>query len=133
MKFKFLTPLVFVAVLAVSGVVYASNRSPASDVSSKPDSKCTATKNKHTIQISDTTIMPQQTEAQVCDQVIFTVGGHGYHMVAFGPHAHHIEYPGLTDTMLAPGQNQTLTLVSKGTFEIHDHMDDNLKGNITIK
>lgn len=77
-------------------------------------------------------VVPASTNAKLCDSLTFTNRASQTILLAFGPHEHHISYDGISERLLEPGQNTTITLVKAGTYNFHDHIGDLLKGSFTV-
>jgi hypothetical protein len=87
----------------------------------------------HKILVTDTTLTPADTQAKRCDRLVFVASGHENHGMAFGEHEHHANYPGLGDGgVLQSGGEFSLILSQTGTYPVHDHLHDELHGQITI-
>lgn len=93
---------------------------------------CAEPKNIQTVAIDDQGFTPKKITAQVCDRIMFENTGKRYHEPAFGPHPNHLLYPGFSEKVLAPGQKETLLLKAFGTFELHNHLNEELEAELVV-
>lgn len=93
---------------------------------------CSSSKTAKTISISMKGFSPQKTTFHVCDILTFQNTDTKYHQPAFGDHPKHLIYPGYPDEPLKPGTSRSVVLTVAGKFPIHDHIYDELKGEIDI-
>ena len=132
-RFQISTITLIIGLVVIGGAIYAraaSTQSPKAQL--KVKASCPTIKQIIVINISDDAVTPQITRAHLCDQIAFTSIGSNSHVVSFGPHLKHIDYPGLSEQILLPGHVQMLKLVTKGTFSIHDHIYDSITGSLVI-
>lgn len=93
---------------------------------------CSQVGKAYEIKISKDGFSPSSQEAKVCDQVIFINVDQNYHQIAFGKHERHLNYPNFKEKLLAPNQTNTFVLAAYGSYQIHDHLNENIKGLIVI-
>jgi hypothetical protein len=87
---------------------------------------------KHLVKIQDNRIIPQHTQGTLCDTLTITNDDNVIRLVAFGPHAHHTPYDGITEKLLEKGQSLTIVLNQAGTYGFHDHFHDQLIGSFRV-
>lgn len=128
--------VVAIATLATHTVYHAlahgaEHHHEASEIVAQP---CSSTHHE-TVQltISNNKITPSQLTAQRCDTLRITSQDGVAHMPAFGPHDHHIEYPGFEEETLTNGQSNQFVLSAAGTFAVHDHYNDTISATLTVK
>lgn len=87
----------------------------------------------HTVIISGDKTEPAHTTAQRCDKLVITNNDEKIRDMAFGVHDHHVAYDGVTIKTLTKGQSLTVTLNETGTFLFHDHHQEEVGGDFTVK
>lgn len=86
----------------------------------------------HAISIGSEAFLPTTLTARVGETLALTNTDTVPHQVAFGNHNHHTLYPGYTEQELAPGATLEIALTTPGDYFFHDHLNDEVKGEITI-
>src|SRR5665213_3515256 len=86
----------------------------------------------HTITISSNIARPAHITGQLCDKLRFVNHDPVMQEIAFGPHAHHVSYNGVTENILNQGQSFTSTLNMSGSYLWHDHWHDVIHGSFTV-
>lgn len=93
---------------------------------------CKSTLETHRVIVTKDKFNPAKVEAKQCDQLTFINQDKVSHKIAFGEHSNHLVYPGFRELVLRPGQVNTFTLVAYGSFQFHDHFNDDLKGLLVV-
>lgn len=93
---------------------------------------CSSSKAAKTITINMQGFSPQKTTFHACDILTFQNIDTKYHQPAFGDHPKHLIYPGYPDEPLKPKTSRSVVLTIAGKFPIHDHIYDELEGEIDI-
>jgi len=86
----------------------------------------------HEIKISDSEFIPETTKITVCDEIVFNNVSNKYVDIGFGEHPAHLLYPNYKEKVLKPGEKTSLQMTAFGRFEIHEHIDDKIEGEIII-
>jgi len=94
--------------------------------------RCNGSHGTHKVVILGNQVIPQHTEAKVCDKLVITNEDSAERLMAFGPHDHHISYDGVTERLLTQDQSLNVTLIQIGTFTFHDHADEQVIGSFTV-
>ncbi|HZL08011.1 MAG TPA: hypothetical protein VFC50_02350 [Candidatus Dormibacteraeota bacterium] len=122
-------------VLVSVGTVFLANKylTAQSNAASPADAKCQAGKhNDHIVLIKNNAMVPERTEASLCDKLTIVNKDPTLRLVAFGPHEHHVAYDGVTERPLEPGESLTIVLIHAGTYAFHDHLEDIAQGSFTV-
>ena len=129
--YRLLLVLVAGSTLLVEGFAHAAHRH---DHAAPAVAAC-APSPRHTIILTYTAsrFTPAVLTAQRCDILVLANQGATEVELAFGPHDHHLPYPGITDEPVAPGKSQSLVLSQAGTFGLHDHVHDQAEAQLTVK
>jgi len=78
-------------------------------------------------------VIPAHTEADKCDSLtIVNLDGQD-RLMAFGRHDAHISYDGISEKNLGQGQSLSVTLIRTGDYLFHDHLDDNVRGDFSVR
>ena len=93
----------------------------------------TAPAHKHTLNFTTSGVSPNTLVVNKCDEVTITNGTGEELIAAIGPHSHHTDYPGFTETPLRPGQTYSFRASQSGSFPIHDHDNESIAGTLIIK
>jgi plastocyanin len=86
----------------------------------------------HSVVIQDDKVMPEHTQAKLCDTLTITNNDDAGRLMAFGVHEAHLSYDGVTEQMLHQGDGFTITLNRSGTYTFHDHIHDDVSGDFTV-
>ena len=86
----------------------------------------------HYMAFQNNKVVPVHMTAKLCDTLTITNQDPRLRLAAFGPHAHHISYDGISEKALGQGQSLTITLIKAGNFTFHDHIDDALRGSFAV-
>jgi hypothetical protein len=122
-----------VIVIGLSFGVYAlSNNFLHSDARSR-DHRCDSNHIMHTVHIQHNHVTPLHTQAKLCESLKIVNLDSTERLMAFGLHDHHASYDGVTERLLSKNQSVQVTLNRTGTFEFHDHQDDNVAGEFTVR
>jgi hypothetical protein len=94
---------------------------------------CSHTGTVHTATIKDEKITPRDIQANTCDVLTIINEDSKSRLMAFGKHDDHISYNGVGERRLAQGQKLSVTLTEKGTYLFHDHFDESVTADFTVK
>jgi plastocyanin len=138
---KLLAPLgIIIAAIILGGGVYLAVRHfsgnyLASDSATKvhPVVSCTGQHDSHTVTIKNNNMNPVDVQGALCDTLTITNADDITREMAFGPHEHHVAYDGVTEKTLTKDQSLTVTLDQAGTYLFHDHLHDELAGEVIVK
>lgn len=83
--------------------------------------------------INDTAVSSRDVSAQRCDTLVLTNTGTRTHLMAIGEHSHHASYPNFHEQSLRAGDTLRLQLTETGEHKLHDHLDDDLHVNLSIR
>lgn len=76
---------------------------------------------------------PSHIEAHRCDTLTISNSSSETVIPAFGPHEHHQHYAGFEERDITIGQSYTFRLVQAGNFVLHDHDNEGLRADLTVK
>lgn len=122
--------------LLIAGAAVFALVSVASDkyLSDKTaESKCLSSRPDHLVVISNNVVSPAITTAPRCDTLTIKNIDDKDRLIGFGEHDEHQAYDGVAQRRLAYGESFTITLVKTGTFDFHDHYQDETEGSFTVK
>ena len=97
------------------------------------DNPCGEPGNLHVVTISDDTFQPDYVSAKRCDQMTIQNTDSQLRKIAFGKHNKHQPYNGITEKLLHKGEGLTITLDQTGSYTLHDHLNEKVKGNFTVE
>lgn len=112
------------ASLAVEGFGYALSRT---------DGQCSYRGQQVIVQATSSGFRPTAIQARMCDTLVFQNKTNGFIEIALGNHDHHLKYPGLTEGIIRPGEEKTLVVSKRGTYLIHDHLNDSHQTHLTVE
>lgn len=133
---KKLLPLwIVLGVVVLGGGVFVLTQQLAGNfLSSKSKTEaCKQIGATHTVTISGDKLEPTHTNAALCDKLVIINNGDKVRDMAFGVHDKHVTYDGITLKTLAKGQSLTVTLNKSGTYLFHDHHQEEVGGDFTVK
>lgn len=93
---------------------------------------CNQQGNHHTVTIKNDIAVPDHITAPLCDTLTIENADDEIRVMAFGPHENHQPYDGVTEETLGPGQSLTVVLNQLGTYQFHDHIHDEVRGDFTV-
>lgn len=119
---------------AVFIIVHITTRShfQAQQADTPKTIQCTKIGFTRTVHIAQNTITPQHLTAKACDQLVLINDDDVTRLMAFGRHDHHQAYDGVTEKILTKGQSLNVALNELGTYTFHDHLHDQLIGQLTV-
>lgn len=85
------------------------------------------------VRVTNDGFQPAEIAAKVCDTIVFQNKSNDYIEIALGNHNHHLKYPGLTQGVTASGEEKILVLSQKGTYLVHDHLNDSHQAHLKIQ
>jgi hypothetical protein len=112
------------------GILLASYRNPYSYGEPVIIEPCNIPGRTVKVEISEKAINPSILNTYRCDTLIFVALDDEPHLIAFGKHDHHNQYPGYQEQPIIEGKDLRLRLSKTGTFKIHDH--DNADVNAVL-
>lgn len=135
---KLASPLLVIigVVGAVCGVVYLSNMYMTNQKNEKSagSAACAGTNStSHLVVIKDGVVTPETTNATRCDMLTIINNDSKTREIAFGQHDNHIEYGGVSEKPVAPGESLTITLDKLGEYIFHDHYQEEVGGTFSVK
>lgn len=89
------------------------------------DSTCATPGDMLTVTLSDTGFDAKTVHADLCDVLRIDNRSTAAAELAIGPHEHHVHYPGYNEQRTLAGQSATISLGTHGSFQVHDHFNDN--------
>lgn len=85
----------------------------------------------HIVTIKNDEVIPLHTAAAKCDTLTF-INSDDLREIAFGAHPNHDVYAGETELLIRKGGSETITLSDPGTYQFHDHLQEEVAGNFTV-
>lgn len=120
-------PLVVIAVVMISAVVFTHGRSEADTKGCNGKDSIT-----HQVTIKDSQVSPQITDGKLCDRITIINKDAIDREIAFGPHEQHVAYDSVAERVLGKNQSLTLTFNKAGNFHFHDHEHDEVMGYFNV-
>ena len=125
--------LSLMAIGSVSVVYHTASRYLAAQDKAHPSvQSCRTILATHEVTIYHGRIAASHTQARLCDRLTITNEDERLRLIAFGQHNDHQPYDGVTEKVLSQNQSLTITLNQIGTYEFHDHLQDELVGYFTV-
>lgn len=93
---------------------------------------CTTVGKTYHVEIEEAKFIPEVAKVRVCDRVEFINKDKRSHQVAFGSHPYHLLYPGFKEKLLKTGEKNDVVLSVFGNYSIHDHIYDEIEGEIIV-
>ena len=115
-----------VGVAALLGVAFSRQHSSGVGACARPG-------HSHQLSIRSGVLSRPHVAGQLCDRLTITNLDNTTRDIAFGQHDNHQAYDGITERLLGKGDSLTITLVQKGTYELHDHFHDGISGTFTVQ
>lgn len=94
---------------------------------------CYPSKINHTIVLKDNQATPSSTVGKRCETLTVINTDNQSRTMAFGLHANHVFYDGITEQVLEKGQSFIITLIQIGNFKIHDHEHEEVKATFQVR
>jgi hypothetical protein len=94
--------------------------------------KCDNAGKSHTVVIENSQFNPQQVIAKRCDELVVLNKEDELHQIALGEHSKHLYYPGFLEKVLKESEENRVILKIDGKYLIHDHLNESIRGYITI-
>jgi plastocyanin len=137
---KILPLAIIIAILIAGGLVYFTTRhftnkylTDSNGTASKPGAaQCQGRHATHQVRIQNDAMVPEHTQASLCDKLTITNKDPALRLVAFGPHDEHVAYDGVTEQPLEQNKSLTITLNQPGNYQFHDHLEDIAHGTFTV-
>lgn len=129
-SFRFISLVLAAGVLVIAGMIFF-----VGPLFKKDDTtaKCDSDGTPHVAVIQNAKITPENTQATKCDTLTIKNNDTVTRLMAFGQHENHVAYDGVSEKRLEPGQSLTIKLNQTGTFLFHDHYDESVSANFTVK
>ena len=102
--------------------------SVAARATGSPQASATAT-----IVYNDNGFSPAQTTVNAGQTITFTNQSSEQIQVDSDPHPVHTDDPQLNVGVIGAGQSKTVTVTTKGSFGIHNHLEPTVKAHVTIQ
>lgn len=99
----------------------------------KSETECPANRPNHLVIIKNDAVNPVTTTAPRCDTLTIKNADSKSRLIGLGEHDRHQAYDGVSQRNLANGESFTLTLYKTGTYNFHDHYQDEVGGSFTVK
>ena len=94
---------------------------------------CSSSEVNHEIVIKDGVMTPNNTNAKACETLTIKNLDSKDRLIAFGVHDKHTAYDGVEERELRAGESFTVTLIQKGNFKVHDHMQDETASTFQVE
>ncbi len=101
-------------------------------ISGQKTGACQGQHVNHKVTIYNGQVSPFHTTASKCDTLTFINQDNKLRDIAFGPHPRHEAYAGEADLLIQKGMNYTITLSLSGSFQFHDHLQEDTKGDFIV-
>ena len=95
--------------------------------------ECGVSHKEYTVKITTDSLKPDTINAKRCDRLVFYNADDKQHGITFGVHDKHEPYGEFAQEYLQPKERIALKLFKTGTYFFHDHLYEDLKGEVTIK
>lgn len=133
-KGNFLTVFLFgVLIIGVLASVVLLSGNYLGSKKEKTGINCPQVGQEHFVTIKDNKMEPQVTQANLCDKLTITNQDDKLRRVAFGEHEEHIAYNGTVEKILRKGQSFSVTLNEAGNYNFHDHLQEEVQAEFSIK
>lgn len=104
-----------------------------SDSAALEGSKCTSVAAVRVVTISDRGFSPSDLTVKRCTELIFVSVDKSLHNPAFGQHDHHDHTLPFEERVLSLGQTNSVVFDKAGSHSFHDHLNDELTGQVTVQ
>ncbi|HSW37719.1 MAG TPA: cupredoxin domain-containing protein [Candidatus Saccharimonadales bacterium] len=75
---------------------------------------------------------PAIVQAKRCDKLEIVNQDNQVHEPAFGEHEHHLHYLGFQERVLRPQERNSFLLLERGQFDLHDHINEAIRGRLVV-
>jgi hypothetical protein len=126
--------LAFTALLMSSVAIGGTIFVVANFYLSKPTvvSECKTAGKNHSVTIQNDTFSEKQINAVKCDTLTITNTDDKVRLIAFGEDTQHEPYDGVSEKQLQKDDSFTIALNRTGTYEVHDHLQDETQAFFTV-
>lgn len=93
---------------------------------------CHGQHSNHQVIIKNGQVNPLHTIAKRCDTLTFTNQDAATREIAFGTHPEHKSYAGEYELVIRTAHNKTITLSESGSYQFHDHLDEETAGDFLV-
>lgn len=87
----------------------------------------------HKVELKNNTVTPRHVDARLCDTITIMNLDDVTRDIEFGVHDSHKTYAGEHGTDIRPRRNMVITLTELGTHRFHDHNQDEVSGDFTVR
>lgn len=102
-------------------------------IGGKKTGACQGQYANHQIMLMNNVATPALVIADQCDTLTFMNHDREAKNITFGVYPEQTNYAGETEYTIRGGQNKTITLSEKGTYQFHDHQKPETAGVFTVK
>lgn len=95
--------------------------------------ECGVSDKIHIVKIEKNAFQPASVKAKRCDKLTFYNNDDKLHGVAFGTMEKHQPYGEFAQEYLQPKERITIKLNKSGSYEFHDHLKEEIHGQISIR
>lgn len=125
--------LVIIIFAAGGLVLFAFLSGSKSDLAVSAGSSCSSVAAVQVVKISDRGFSPQSLTVKRCTELIFVSADKSLHNPAFGEHDHHDHSLPYEERVLSFGQTNSVVFDNTGTHPFHDHLNDDLTGQVVVQ
>lgn len=129
----FVAGLLIAGGIIILGTTLAANHYLSARDSTAQQANCKGIHTTHQVSISRGEAVPKHTYAILCDTLTISNRDDRSYLVAFGEHGEHDTYDGVTERALSKNESLSVELIQTGTFVFHDHLQDKVHGDFTVK
>lgn len=126
-KHRLLALIVLVGLIIISSIMLANHHAALAN-----SEECKHTGQLYTVVIENNRVSPENTDAHLCDKLLFVNRDTTVRAISFGPHEKHVPYDGVSVKNLNHNQSFTITLNMAGLYQYHDHIHDEVSGFFSV-
>lgn len=120
-----------VILLSLGAIGYALASHRPADAGSA--TACTKPGQGYYLTVDHDKLSEDQLTVRRCDTITITNTDDLTYWFNFGPHSHHIQYPGFEPTLQHGHSSVTITAVQTGSYLVHDHLRDTAELHLTVE
>lgn len=102
------------------------------EISGQKTGACQGVYENHKVYIKTGLVTPKETVAHLCDTITFIDQSNNDVKIGYGEHDSHSTYGGIKEFSITKIRPQTITLNQAGTFEFHNHYDQDASGSFLV-
>lgn len=122
--------LASVGLVVIGATITLARHLEAEKVSEAP---CKTKVGTEEIHISSSGFKPANLSVKLCTDVVFISDDSHPHLPAYGEYDHHLDPSGFSEKILiSPGDSNGVTINQPGNWPFHDHLNQDLTGNLTV-